>query len=200
MWRAVVSQPLDRTSDIQQLGQLDEEAGEFWRTNIFQIASNGDNLSAFEPNRLFLNTGQGKRFIDASFNSGANIDSDSRSVIAADINLDGKPDLLVGSVGGGPLRLFLNQVVTDNRFLTLQLPEHSGSLVGTRIILHTSSHLIYRDLFPVNACLGQAPINTTFGIPVGTTVKKASIRWPNGKNITLAVTEQNGALQIITEE
>ena len=195
-----MSQPLDRTSEIQQLGELDEEAGEFWRTNIFQFANSDDNLSAFEPNRLFLNTGQGKRFIDASFNSGANIDSDSRSVIAADINLDGKPDLLVGSVGGGPLRLFLNQVETDNRFLRLQLPEYSGSLVGTRIILHTSSHLIYRDLFPVNACLGQSPINTTFGIPAGATVDRATIRWPNGNTISGAVSEQNGVLQFITEE
>jgi hypothetical protein len=195
-----VSQPLDRTSEIQQLGELDEEAGEFWRTNVFQFANSDDNLSAFEPNRLFLNTGQGKRFIDASFNSGANIDSDSRSVIATDINLDGKPDLLVGSVGGGPLRLFLNQVETDNRFLNLQLPVYSGSLVGTRIILHTSSHLIYRDLFPVNACLGQSPINTTFGIPAGATVDRATIRWPNGNTISGAVSEQNGALQIITEE
>jgi hypothetical protein len=91
-------------------------------------------------------------------------------------------------------------VVTDNRFLSLQLPEYSGSLVGTRIILHTSSHLIYRDLFPVNACLGQAPINTTFGIPAGATVKRASIRWPNGKTITYTVAEQNGVLQIISEE
>ena len=195
-----MSQPLDRTSEIQQLGELDEEAGEFWRTNVFQFANSDDNLSAFEPNRLFLNAGQGKRFIDASFNSGANIDSDSRSVIATDINLDGKPDLLVGSVGGGPLRLFLNQVETDNRFLRLQLPEYSGSLVGTRIILHTSSHLIYRDLFPVNACLGQSPINTTFGIPAGATVDRATIRWPNGNTISGAVSEQNGALQIITEE
>jgi hypothetical protein len=195
-----VSQPLDRTSEIQQLGELDEEAGEFWRTNVFQFANSDDNLSAFEPNRLFLNAGQGKRFIDASFNSGANIDSDSRSVIATDINLDGKPDLLVGSVGGGPLRLFLNQVETDNRFLSLQLPEYSGSFVGTRIILHTSSHLIYRDLFPVNACLGQSPINTTFGIPAGATVDRATIRWPNGNTISGAVSEQNGALQIITEE
>ena len=200
MWRAVVSQPLDRTSDIQQLGELDEEAGEFWRTNIFQIANSGDNLSAFEPNRLFLNTGQGKRFIDASFNSGANIDSDSRSVIATDIDLDGKPDLLVGSVGGGPLRLFLNQVETENRFLSLQLPEYSGSLVGTRIILHTSSHLIYRDLFPVNACLGQSPINMTFGIPAGTTVESATIRWPSGDTFSAEVSEQNGALRLTTKE
>ena len=34
-------------------------------------------------------------------------DSDSRSVVAADFNRDGAVDLLVGSVGGGPMRLFL---------------------------------------------------------------------------------------------
>ena len=68
------------------------------------------------------------------------------------------------------------------------------------MILHTSNHLIYRDLFPVNACLGQSPINTTFGISAGSTVDRATIRWPNGNTIRGAVSEQNGALQFITEE
>ena len=39
-------------------------AGEFWVENPFQMAESGANLSAFEPNRLFLNAG-GLKFVEA---------------------------------------------------------------------------------------------------------------------------------------
>ena len=94
-----MSQPLDRSCLLPELGEVDKKAGEFWVQNPFLIPRNGGNLSAFEPNRLFLNTGD-NAFLDASFASSANIDSDSRSVVAADFDRDGAPDLLVGSVGG----------------------------------------------------------------------------------------------------
>ena len=86
---------------LPELGEVDRDAGEFWYENPFQIVTNGENLSAFERNCLFMNL-DGQAFIDGSFASGADIDSDSRSVIATDMNADGAIDLLVGSVGGGP--------------------------------------------------------------------------------------------------
>ena len=51
-----------------QLGEIDKEAGELWVGNPFQLVNQGDNLSAYERNRLYLNV-DGQRFIDASFAS-----------------------------------------------------------------------------------------------------------------------------------
>ena len=73
-------------------------------------------MSAYERNKFYLNV-DGHKFFDASFASNTDIDSDSRSAISSDFNDDGKPDLLVGSAGGGPLKLFLNQFENKNKFL-----------------------------------------------------------------------------------
>src|SRR5262245_39014267 len=103
----------------------------------------GHNLSSFERSRLFLNV-QGKAFIDASFLSSADIDSDSRSVIAADFDGDGAPDILIGTVGGGPLRLFRNEFHSPNRRIRLELVgvESNRPAIGARIIAHCGGRQI----------------------------------------------------------
>ncbi len=87
-----MTQPLDRDSMLPELGEVDSEAGEFWVENPFMIRRNGLNLSAYERNSLFLNIA-GEGFIDASFTTAADIDSDSHSVVAADFDRDGAVDL-----------------------------------------------------------------------------------------------------------
>ncbi len=126
--------------------------------NPFQIPASGENLSAFERNRLFLNHG-GLQFVDASFVSGVDIDSDSRAVIAADFNGDAKPDLLVGSAGGGSLRLFENQIKNGNRHLRLKLigADSNRPGIGSRIEVTAGGRRIRRSLFPDNGFSGQAP-------------------------------------------
>ena len=79
-----MSRPLDRTASLPELGAVDRENGEFWAENAFTMIGEGKNLSAYERNRVFLNTGEGIDFLDASFASAADIDSDSRSAIVAD--------------------------------------------------------------------------------------------------------------------
>ena len=155
MWRAVVSQPLDRTRTLPELGDLDEELGEFWTGNAFAMPGNGDNLSAYERNRTYINDDSGS-FIDASFASAMDLDSDSRSVVAADFNRDGATDLLVGSVGGGPLRLFLNRFAKGN-FVRIQLvgEESNRPAIGTRLIAQAGGLRIIRDVFPANGFMGQ---------------------------------------------
>jgi ASPIC and UnbV len=181
MWRAVVSQPLDRSGQTEQLGEIDEEEGEFWVRSPFQIPQLGHNLSAFEPNRLFLNLG-GSNFLDASFASNANVDSDSRSVIATDLDGDGGIDLLVGSVGGGPLRIFLNQIPTAHRYVRIELQRAEGeSVIGSRVVLHCGDRTITRDLFPANGFAGQGPAELLIGVGKATVIDQVTIRWPNGK-------------------
>ena len=64
MWRAVVSQPLNRQCQIEALGDIDTEAGEFWVENPFMMPAIEANLSAYERNRTFINV-DGASFIDA---------------------------------------------------------------------------------------------------------------------------------------
>lgn len=160
---------------------MDRENGEFWASNPFMIPKMGENLSAYERNSVFLNVG-GKKFINASFASSADIDADSRAVIAADFNRDGAADLLVGSAGGGSLRLFENRFASDNGVLRLNLEgtKSNRSGIGARVIAFIGERRIVRDLFPADGFSGQAPAEMTIGVGTASKVDKLSVRWPNG--------------------
>lgn len=176
-----MSQPLDRSYKIEPLGKIDSAAGEFW-TNPFEMPQQRDNLSAYETNCLFLNV-DGTRFLDASFASQANIDSDSRSVMVGDFNGDLAPDLLVGSVGGGPLRLFLNKFPEGNHRVEVRLRgvESNHSAIGARAVAEANGKTIVRDLFAPNGFMGQGPARLNFGVGTADRIDKLTVRWPTGK-------------------
>lgn len=176
-----MSQPLDRSCKIEPLGKIDSAAGEFW-TNPFEMPQQRDNLSAYETNCLFLNV-DGTRFLDASFASQANIDSDSRSVMVGDFNGDLAPDLLVGSVGGGPLRLFLNKFPEGNHRVEVRLRgvESNHSAIGARAVAEANGKTIVRDLFAPNGFMGQGPARLNFGVGTADRIDKLTVRWPTGK-------------------
>tara|TARA_B100000900_G_scaffold174328_1_gene147911 strand:- start:792 stop:1382 length:591 start_codon:yes stop_codon:yes gene_type:complete len=176
-----VSQPHNRLSQLEAIGEIDEEAGEFWTKNPFQMPNERENLSSFERNRTFLSL-DGNSFIDVSFASGADIDSDSRSVVAADFNRDGATDLLVGSVGGGSLRLFLNRFPEAN-FSRIRL-EGSGSNragIGARLTATVEGKKLIRDLFPQNGFMGQGPAEIILGLGDAKAIDRLEVRWPSGK-------------------
>ena len=163
---------MDRGGRLPVLGQLDHEAGEFWVENPFLMPKRGDNLSGYEHNCLFLNTSQpgNPSFLDASFASAADLDSDSRSAIAADFDRDGDLDLLVGSVGGGPLRLFENRMAQGQRLLlSLRGSSCNRSGIGCRI-------------FPASGFMGTGPIEQNIGLGPATRITRLQVRWPDGTN------------------
>jgi hypothetical protein len=114
-----VSQPSDRRAAIDAPGALDKSLGEFWVSNPWTIVSSGHNLSAFERDRTWLNV-QGKDFLDISYPTGADSDGDGRCVVAADFRNNGRLDLIVRQVGGGPLLLFQNNF-PQRHYLTVSL-------------------------------------------------------------------------------
>ena len=192
-----MSRPTDRSCEIEPLGDIDSEAGEFWQKNPFLITKNGENLSAYERNKLYMNV-NGSQFIDASFASNADLDSDSRSAIDADFDNDGDPDLLVASVGGGTLRLFGNQLNRGNQFLNVQLKgTRSNRLaIGSRIVLEIGDRKIVRDLFPRNNCWGMGPVNLLIGVGQAQTIDRLTVRWPTGKTQVIEDVPTNKTAEI----
>jgi hypothetical protein len=176
-----VSQPHDRLCQLDAIGEIDKEAGEFWVKNPFEMPNAQENLSSFERNRTFLNL-DGNSFIDVSFASGADIDSDSRSVVAADFNLDGATDLLVGSVGGGSLRLFLNRFPKANYSrIRLEGAESNRAGIGARLTATVGARKLVRDLFAHNGFMGQGPAEIIFGLGEATVIDRLEVRWPSGR-------------------
>ena len=176
---------------------MDEDRGEFWEDNPFMITENGNNLSAFETNRVFINK-FGTRFIDASFASVASIDSDSRSVIAADFDNDHRPDLLVASVGGGPYRLFGNQFPGRPAIVEVDLVGVTSNRfgIGCRLSLVIGDRRIVRDVFANNSFQGQQPPETIIGLGAAKGIDRLTVTWPTGESQTFDNVPVNGTLRI----
>jgi hypothetical protein len=184
LWRAVVSRPFDRECKLPVRGAINKDAGEFWVENPFDMPKEGKNLSAYENNRLFLNI-DGQDFVDVSYGSLTDIDSDSRSVVCADFNRDGRQDLLIGNVGGGPLRLFLNECETDlagnSLRVELQGVTSNRQAIGARMEATIGDRKLIRDVFFPNGCMGHGPPDTLLGLGDATQVDSLKIRWPDGR-------------------
>ncbi|MFP6675240.1 MAG: ASPIC/UnbV domain-containing protein [Pirellulaceae bacterium] len=194
-----MSQPMNRRSRLPALGEIDREAGEFWAENPFLMPGRGDNLSAFERNCVYMNLG-GEQFLDVSFASGADIDADSRSVIAADIDLDGAIDLLVGSVGGGPLRLFANRCGENNGHVLIELVgvESNRSGIGSRVVIDCDGRTIHRDVFAANGFMGQGPSALHVGLGNATIIDRMTVYWPSGAVSEFAKVPVGGRI-VVTE-
>lgn len=193
-----MSQPFDRGANVKAPGKIDPSIGEFWVENPWDIVSKGHNLSSYERKRLFLNL-KGKDFLDLSSVSGADVDGDGRAAVAGDFNHDGKLDLVLRQVGGGPLLLFENRLPASN-FLEVRLRGiKSNKLgVGAKLTAKVDDMTIYRDLYPANTFRSQAPALVHFGLGKAPRVDRLRIDWPSGLVQTIDHIPGNQAI-IITE-
>lgn len=191
-----MTQPLDRNARIKAIGAIDENAGEFWVENPFDIASSGYNLSAYERNRAFLNV-DGDSFLDASFASTMDIDADSRSVVTADFDRDGAPDVLIVSVGGGPVRLFLNRFPPVQRVrVDLVGQESTRAGIGARVVAEAGGQTIRRTLFPTNGGFGQGPAELDLGLGSASVIDRLTVTWPSGQQQVFRDVPGNGVLRV----
>jgi hypothetical protein len=181
-----VSQPFNRGASVPAPGRVDQTLGEFWVTNPWDIVDQGHNLSAFERKRAFLNV-QGRDFLDISYLTGADSDGDGRSVVAGDFRNDGRLDLVIRQVGGGPVLLFENHFPRAH-YLTVSLRGRSSNRlgIGARLSAVVAGRELTRELYPQNTFHSQMPGRVHFGLGEADKVDRLTIRWPSGTVQTLA--------------
>jgi len=175
-----VSQPFDRGASVPVPGVVDKSLGEFWVNNPWDMIREGHNLSAYERKRAFLNV-QGKDFLDISYLTGADSDGDGRSVAAGDFRNDGRLDLVVRQVGGGPLLLFENQFPKAH-YLTVSLRGTASNRlgIGARLTATVAGRDLTRELYPHNSFRSQMPSRLHFGLGDATRIDRLTVRWPSG--------------------
>jgi hypothetical protein len=178
-WKSLVTMPSMPFQKFPKLGEL--LAGEVWNDSSDVVFQADVNLAEFERNRLFLNDTGG--FLDASFASRADLVADSRSAVSADFDGDGKVDLLVGSDGGGSLRLLKNTMPQGNRLQMRFIGKTSNrSGIGAKVVAEFGDgQKIYRDVFPANGCSGTSPAEAWLGIGDAEKISRLTIQWPSGE-------------------
>lgn len=175
-----MSQPFDRGAACPAPAKPDEKLGEFWSGSAWSI-SNSHNLSGYERNRTYLNVG-GKDFVDISYITGADSDGDGRCSVALGLDHDGRQELVVRQVGGGPLKVFKNNF-PQRHWLAVSLRgvKSNRQGIGARLVARVGGRQIVRELFPANSYRSQAPASVHFGLADSETVEVLTIRWPSGQ-------------------
>jgi len=145
--------------------------------------------AGFLHNHLFLNRNN-KGFQNVAFLLGTAFEFDSRAVVAADVNIDGKPDLLVVQYDAKERqqRLFVmrNQIQTKGNWIGLHIPDRPGLPAnGATVQLYTGNRNDVRQLVTGDSFTAQHPATVHFGLGENQMVDELVIRWPSGKTITL---------------
>lgn len=191
-----MSQPFSCTVSVPELRDVDEDNGEFWVGNPFKFSNVKENLSAYERNGCFLNDRNGS-FLDISYLSGSDNRGDSRTVVGADIDRDGMPELFVRQVGGGALVVYKNNFPKTNWLAISLRGEQSNSAgIGAKIIVKAGDLTVQRELFPVVNFLSQAQAKVHIGLQKHQQVDSITIAWPSGEETKLIDIEANQHLRV----
>lgn len=165
------------------------------------------NLSAFEPNRTFLNRGE-FRFLDITWLSGADSIGDGRGALVADIDGDLAPDLIVRNIGGGAVRVYRNRFPAVSRLTVTLLGSKSNRLgIGARVVVEADGHRRTRQLFPINNYTCQQASRLRFGLGDANRVDRLTVHWPSGEvtrledvavNRHIRIREKDGGYDVIS--
>ena len=176
-----MSQPSDRAHAVKAPGKIDDQLNEFWVENPWEIVKSGHNLSAYERKRTWLNI-QGSNFMDLSFLTKTDVDGDGRCIVAGDFRNNGRQELILRQVGGGPLLLFENNF-PQRHYLDVSLRGRQSNRlgIGARLTAVVPGRQIVREMFPINSYRSQMPNRVHFGLGDAERIERLEIRWPSGK-------------------
>lgn len=173
--------------DMQLLIYFDKP---FRGLNTGETSSDG-----YQHNVLFMDAG-GNEYVNVAFLMGVAHETDCRAVVSADLNNDGKPDLILtdGEWFGGPhtgrnrLRVHLNQLETGNHWIGAKLASSvpGVSTIGAKVWAKTKERTAIAQIVTGDSYQSQHPATVHFGLGPLTEVQELVVRWPNGKTNSLA--------------
>jgi len=155
--------------------------------NTGKISWNG-----FEHNKLLMNL-EGKDFIDIGFLMDVGFEFDSRNIVTADLDLDGRMDLLVvestqsntsrGQLPIDYLHILKNQLRTNNHWIGVLLKSNipGVSPIGAKVIIHGSFGTRERYIVTGDTYYAQHPSSAHFGLGDIDKIEKIEVLWINGK-------------------
>ncbi len=173
-WRQVVGRsPDDATPSLRY------EHG--WNA-LNELIRTDSSWSGHERNVLLANNGDGS-FAELSGPLGLDFLEDGRSFALADLDGDGRLEIILKNRNGPQLRILHNDLseLGDVICFRLRGTVSNRDAIGTRITLHCGALTQTRSLQAGSGFLAQHTKELFFGLGKGNEAVHAEVRWPNGK-------------------
>lgn len=148
------------------------------------------SLGGNQRNVLFRNNGDGS-FTEVGYLAGVDTIDDGYMPAFADVDQDGRLDLLVRSCDPGTaqyqypsLRLYQNQHASSNSLRVTLIGDgvHSNKdAVGAKVIIKMDNKVMVREIDTVIGA-AQSDMSAFFGLGTTERVEELTIQWPSGKS------------------
>lgn len=161
-----------------------------------------ESWDGYQVNSLLVNQ-SGNGFASASYMLDVGFDFDTRRIVSADLDLDGRPDLLVGrqesttgffhdtrSKTTPPALLVLRNSLpetAERNWITINLEGAPGvSPLGAVVELRTATQTQRAVVITGDSFMCQHPAQKHFGLGPETEVLEIKVTWPNGQKSLLS--------------
>ena len=164
----------------------------------YLIQQESHSFAGFERNRLFHNFGAGE-FRDVAATTGADLVHDGRSVVAADLDVDGDLDLVVANRNQPKLIVLWNELAQPGHYIEVEL---RGSIsnrdgVGAQVELQCGEFFQRRTVQAGSGYLSQGPLALWFGLGDCARLDWLKVRWPSGKISLVDDVQADKSLRVV---
>jgi Flp pilus assembly protein TadD/peroxiredoxin len=172
-WRQVVakSPPDSRSSANYERG---------WNA-INELIRSDATWNGFERNVFYVNNHDGT-FSDVSGVAGLDVRDDSRSFALADIDSDGRLEVILKNRSGPQLRVFHNDLKDLGHSLAFRLrgTKSNRDAIGAAMTVEAGTHRQTKYLAAGSGFLSQHTKELFFGVGDWRDAVRATVRWPSG--------------------
>ncbi len=170
------------------VGGSEESPGAYlyFRSKFSRTRGRGESYGGPERNRLYWNR-EGKRFEEVAHLFGVALDQDSRNVVPADLDGDGRMDLIVTHADIWPstrqfLRIYRNTLSHPAHWIGVRLPRRSGAdVLGAVVRVRWAGRESVRTVAAGTSYRSQSPPTVHFGLGASAVVEELRVRWPDGR-------------------
>ena len=171
--------------------KVDRSLDAVFRSVSTQVRDKGISWNGFEKNHLLVNLNgtdlESEGFVNMAFAMGAAFERDTRHVATADVNSDGRPDLILSFRdaihGTESIHVFRNDFRTQNHWVGVRVAGARGvSPLGAKVTCVARSgrrqvaQIVTGDSYRV-----QHPPVCHFGLGADDAIEFVEIRWLNGQ-------------------
>jgi enediyne biosynthesis protein E4 len=156
----------------------------------------GQSYGGYEANRLLLNrteigsslidSDDPEPFLDVGWLFGTAVEQDSRNTVAVDLDLDGRPDLVVTTFEAWPtqrqtIRVLRNRLPATGHWIGIRLrPTAALHPFGAVVTVRAGGHAFTRLITSGDSHRVQQPWSVLVGLGEIKRVDSVEVRWPNG--------------------